>query len=87
MSLYRHISDAANSVLIGSILRHLRQTSTIAGKNATMLTTRVAVMEEFYGTGYGSLAYNAVYEGSISVACGAKPVVIEMDPRFIDVLL
>ncbi len=78
ISLCGHVSKAANSFLFGSIIRHRSQFSTIAGKNATMSATRVVVMEGSYGTGYGSLVYNAVYEGSISVACGTKPVVIGM---------
>lgn len=59
----------------------------IVGRSVNLLTTRVAVVGEVYGAGYGPLAYNVVYERSISMACGTGSFLIEMDPSVIDFLL
>jgi len=67
ISLHGHVSDAANPFLTGSLIRHLRQSSAIVGTKASQSSTRVAVMEGSYGSGYGPLAYNSVYQGSTSV--------------------
>ena len=84
LSLHAHVTDAANPMLIASIIRQLGMFARAAPEFAKVLipgeAVRVAVMENSYGGGYGPLAYNAVCEDSPLVATGEKPVVVRMEP-------
>jgi 4-aminobutyrate aminotransferase-like enzyme len=53
-------------------------------ETAEVTSPRLVVMEGSYGTGYGPLAHTAVCERFIPVACGSKPVVVQMDSKTIE---
>ena len=92
ISLHGHVSDASSPHTLTSLILHLRANASqgASKKKATPAAFKlseivrgnpcVAVMEGSYGTGFGSLAYNAPYSWSADVACGSRPVVVKMDP-------
>ncbi|KAF6230752.1 hypothetical protein HO133_000011 [Letharia lupina] len=95
ITLHGHVSDAANPLLITSLIQHLNnnispEDSEKSAYDAFKLrkeqtrSPNLAIMEGSYGTGFGPLAYNAPCPWSSTVACGTKPVVVRMGSGEID---
>ena len=95
ITLHGYISDAANPLLITSLIQRLKNNISSKdskksacdafklGKEHTW-SPNLAIMEVSYGTGFGPLAYNAPCPWSSTVACGTKPVVVRTDSGEID---
>ncbi|KAL8912797.1 MAG: hypothetical protein Q9171_002255 [Xanthocarpia ochracea] len=82
ISLHGHVSDASSPALVASLVSHLISHAAKTGRAPALErpsrgSTRVAVIEGYYGAGFGPLAYDAVMDIARPVANGPRPIIIK----------